>query len=302
MTLKQRQQGSAAVPRLHIEFFVGDLVVIINPPYVHLAVARTSPRTRQRLGPPRFFGGQRAQHLTIPLEPLSYGRDAGKFNIHLTYLAKPEPYRYPVVRLTPEEIEAKFRPLAAALLAHYARVVRQVTVEALRADGFVVIVPRENAPTWVDRKLNERRRWKIHVDDATIMRFAENFEFYDAAVLDDLAEESEDERDSVMLVNERDGAMFGLIYRPDGLGPDHPPGWYASPVNADFRTLIEEVFMVGLGPAFYERLIDVARELEAEVDLDAIERALARARDHRHAQHRADNVVPDASRPQVAPR
>jgi hypothetical protein len=71
----------------HITLFLGDLVVVINPPLVHLSIGGApSRRTYERLGPKRLFGGKRAHHLTIPLEPMERGPDAGKFNVHLTYL------------------------------------------------------------------------------------------------------------------------------------------------------------------------------------------------------------------------
>lgn len=259
----------------NITVLLDDLVVILNPPYLHLSVREPSRRTYERLGPPRFFRGERAKHLTIPFEPLRRGPDAGRFNIHLTYPDGPRWHRVQVAAVAPGDVDAVFRPMAEALKDHYLQVVQPVTIDGLRRAGYEVLLPDDAVRAWIDEHA-ELRRWKLRVTDAKVERFADRFEVFDVEVMDELREQAE--TGTIMLYRERDGAMLAVGYRKDGLGSDQPVGWFAMPVDDSFRRIIDRTLPTVLGAPFYERLLDIIRELQAEADIDAIEHALAVAR------------------------
>jgi len=259
-----------------IELFWGDLVVVLNPPLVHVSIASSpSRRTYERLGPPRLFRGDRAHHLTIPLEPRNRGPHAGKYDIHLTYHSGPRLHHETVAALAPGDIEAAFKPLTVALLSHYLRVARRVTIESLQHAGYLVMLPDDEAKAWLEEHAT-LRRWKLRITDAKLERMTERFEWFDVSIIDELREMHEYK--TLSLFCERDGSALTIGYQPNGLGPQHPPGWYAMPMDDDFRAILDETFLVALGPAFFEAALVIARELQAGVDIDALEAGLVRAR------------------------
>src|SRR5262245_48948944 len=122
--------SSAVTQRLQFTVLAGNLALTLKPPFL---IIRFGGPPRQdllrHLGPPQLFQGKRADHLTIPLEPMKYGPLAGFINIHLTYGTGDDAHHETVARLKPEEIEAAFRPFAQSLSSYYIRSARRVTVE-----------------------------------------------------------------------------------------------------------------------------------------------------------------------------
>lgn len=259
----------------HIELFLNGLVIVINPPFVHLSITGLpSKRTYERLGPPRLFRGERARHLTIPLEPYQWGKNAGKIDIHLTYLDGGRPRHVTIAMLTPQAIAASFKPIADALLDHYLRVVRRVTVEELRGQGYSVMLPTEEAEAWLDEHA-EMRRWKLRLTDNTFERLTEHVDLYDPEVMNELRDAPEWQ--TLTLIREFDAPGLSVGYQPRGLGPERPPGWYAMPLDDTIGTAVDAVSPTAFGPPVYEALIVIARELQAEIDVDALERARERS-------------------------
>lgn len=252
----------------------GDLVVIVRPPLIHLSVRTPSRDTFNRLGPPQLFRGERAQHVTIPLEPKSHGPLVGRYDVHLTYQDGDRPHHHTVAALTPTDVEAAFRPIAVELARHYLRVVQRVTVEELRRDGFLAVLPSEELEVQADEHFSARRS-RLRVTAASFRRLAEQFEFYEPEVLDDLTEDFE--RKAVFMYSEQSKTSIAVAYHADGFGPYHPPGWYAIPADGSFTAIVERAFLPALGPAFYDAMLLIARELQMGIDIDALELARARA-------------------------
>jgi hypothetical protein len=261
----------------HITLLLGELVVVINPPFIHLSTcAEPSRRALEKLGPPRLFRGKRARHVTIPLEPLDYGPDAGKFNIHLTYSDGRRDHHETVAMLTSEAIAAAFKPIADATLDQYLRVVQRVTIEQLRKDGYGVLLPSDEAEAWIDEHA-EMRRWQLRVKKSTFQRMAEHLEIYDPEIMDELRMVDEYKEMALTLVREGDEQALSVGFQPRGLGPERPPGWYATPVDHTIGDVMDAVAPASFGPAFYEALIVIARELQADLDIEAVERARRQA-------------------------
>ena len=271
-TTPSRSDGTQ---KRRIELAFGPVTVVFNPPLIHVMVTEPSRETFERLGPPRVFQGDRAQHLTIPLEPLPRGPTAGKLNIHLTYGAGSKSFRHTVALVAPDEVQAAIEPAAMALVRHFIRVTQRVMVEDLRAQGFWAVLPSETAEAWaIDHA--ERLRWKLRITEARLERAGQEFEWYDLAVLDELRDDPNHK--TVMLVDDSEQKALFVTYHSEGLGPTKPPGWYAFPLNENcFKGILDEAMVAALRPAFFEALLEIARELQADVDVTAIEQALARA-------------------------
>jgi hypothetical protein len=106
--------------RYHLTLIAGDFALTLRPPLVIIRFDSPScQEVLRRLGPPRLFHGMRADHLTIPLEPVKCGPMAGLINIHLTYGAGRDSHHETVARLEPKGIEAAFRPFAQGLCSYF---------------------------------------------------------------------------------------------------------------------------------------------------------------------------------------
>jgi hypothetical protein len=255
------------MPKQHIELFLDGIVLIINPPLLHVSFSRPqSPHARARLGPPRLFRGLRADHLTIPLEPLAHGPNRGKLNVHLTYGNGPDAHRETIALLSPTELVAAFKPASEEVLRFYLSIARPVTWQSLRNDGYSVLLPSEEAEAQLDERL-ARRRWRFRLTKQSFQALISGFELYDPELLVEL--EGDAESRSLTVFNETTGDAYCIGYQSFGLGPDRPPGWYAIPLDDSVKRLMDGMIPQLLGPTGYETVRIIARELEADIDLDA---------------------------------
>lgn len=259
--------------RQHLQVYLGPLCVILRPPLLHISV-RGAPSAEifKRLGPPCLYRGERADHLTIPLIPKEEGANAGKFNIHLTYVQGSHRRHVSVATLTPEQIDAALQPVAMELLELYVSAARRVTVDELRRDGFVVVLPSDELEENAERLLSAKRT-ELRLNQGSFARLAQNFECYEPEVLTDLV--GGDPYKSIMATTEDGASTMFVRYRPNGLGQDSEPGWFAMPADLKFGDLLEKKFFLGLGPSFFDALVVVARELQLDIDVDKIEHARA---------------------------
>lgn len=272
--IESQRHRSELVQRPRIEIAAGAYHLIVNPPFLHVAVTQPSKETFECLGPPRFFNGERAQHLTIPLEPLQHGPNVGKYNVHLTYGAGGKSRRRTVALLAPTDLEQTFLPIAKALHQYALRAMRPVTIEGLRREGYVALLMSEHATRWADERMLSPR-WKLRVTESKFMRALQEYEVYEVDILDDLRDHIDQE--SVMVVGPKQD-LLAVNFRQEPWGPDHPRGWYVMRVEQDgFKSIIENEFFARLGQPFFDALIDIARELQADIDAEALLRARERA-------------------------
>jgi hypothetical protein len=264
------------MPKSHKTLLFDELVLVWNPPYVHVSCAGPPSReTLEKLGPPRLLGGTRADHLTIPLEVRRRGPHAGRLNIHLTYGTGRDCPRVTVAALAPESIAPAIKPFEVALLRYYLSKVRLVTVDSLRRDGYVFTTLNAEAEAWLDER-TEQRRWKERVTEKRLDRAMERaIAVRDVEILDEL-------RDDLRLqplaaVRQSDGFMISVGFQPNGLPPNRPPGWYAMPMNNGFAEVLDQAIGAALPPAFYDAAIEIVRELQAPANVDALIAGRARA-------------------------
>lgn len=257
--------------RYHLTVLAGSFAVTIRPPLVHIA---WSGSPCGRFGPPQLFHGRRADHLTIPLAPMRDGPMAGLINIHLTYSTGRRRHHQTVAALAPQAIEAAFRPVVHGILSYYVRSARRVTVEDLQREGYRVLAFSNDAERWLDERTSPGR-WRERLTNRKLEGIEQHLELYDPQVLDDLHHSGG--RQSAILVRETDGVALSVGYNPTGLGPDHPPGWYAVPVNRGIFGVFEELLSTAFGPELFDTLIVIARELQVGIDLDGVTRARTRA-------------------------
>jgi hypothetical protein len=273
--MKQTTPSRSKMQRAHKTVLIEDLVLIWNPPLIHVGFSRPSRETFEKLGPPRLFDGERAEHLTIPLVPMSYGPMAGRLHVHLTYGAGAERRHFTVAAIDPGAIDDALKPVGDALGVYYRRRARPVTIEGLRREGYVVGVLTDNAKDWLDNRACVTR-WKERVTDARMLRaFDDGFEFLDVGVLEELR--SDPRQHPAFAFREPDGFTISVGYQPHGVPPDNRPGWYALPADGGMRRVMDEALSGVLSTEVYDAFITIARELQAPMNIDAMLRGRARA-------------------------
>lgn len=267
---------SEPTPKTNKTLLLDRLVLVWNPPLVHVSFSGPPSRaTLEKLGPPRLFRGERARHLTIPLDVRCHGALAGRLDIHLTYGYGRGAHHETVVALDPKTIAAALEPLGAALGAYYRATARMVTINELRREGYVVALLTEDAEAWLDERARANR-WVQRVTESKLDKATEeSLEFFDVEILNELRDDPRYQ--PTMAVREADGFTISVGYQSRGVGPDRPPGWYAMPIKNEFSRLMDDWAAVAVGPAFYESMLVIARELQAPMDVDALLADYARA-------------------------
>lgn len=267
--------SNVGTQRYHLTVLAGSLALTVRPPFI---IVRASGAPCQdvlrRLGRPQRFHGQRADHLTIPLEPMGHGPMSGLINIHLTYGTGRERHHETVALLDPQDVEAAFRLLAHGVYSYYLRAARRVTPEDLRREGYVAVELSEDAQHWLEERTSSGR-WEERITRRKLAQLGPHIERRDAQIIEDLRRSGNSQ--PAFLIREADGTALSVGYLPNGLGPDHPAGWYAVPVNRGVLGVFEELLPTAFGPAFYDTLIEIARELQVGIDLDGVMRARAKA-------------------------
>lgn len=273
---------NATAPKNRITLLVGKLAVTLNPPYLHIGFGGSpSQVTLRELGPPRLMGGLRANHLTIPFEAMKAGPLAGYINVHLTYRVGTESRHVTVAKISPEAIAVALKPFAEALGAYYLATARHVTLEELQRDGYKAVLFNASAERWLDERLSTPR-WKERLTRSRLERIGTQLEFIDAELIEDMR--LGHGYQTITFMRESDAFALSVGYQPLGLGPERPPGWYAMPLINGIEAIFDALLPCAFGVEFYDTLMMIGRELQADIDLDALRRGRARALEVTHAR------------------
>lgn len=280
MNKKSTPFENAQLFQTNFTVLLGEFSIVFNPPFVHIACNKPSRATAAWLGLPSLCAGARAAHLTIPLEPMRHGEHAGKLHVHLTYNVEGEHRHKTIAYLDPATIVAKVESFTEQLLSYTLRNTRRVSVDDLQREGYLVTLLGDAAKQKLGGVLF-RRRSKYRLNRDTMTTLLEHIDVYDLAILDQLREQP------VYLIRQADGATLTVCYLKDGLGPEHPAGWYAMPRPEACVDLMLQV----LGPSVIEAFTVISTELQWWVNREALQSVYARALGPASAAELSDSAI-----------
>lgn len=219
---------------------------------------------------PELCGGRIADHLSLPMEPLQDGRNAGKINPHLTYYARGRKEQHRSIDLVdPTTGKAFTARMEDRLLAHADRLYLRVTLDELAAGGYLLSRGTTQMKAEIEQKIEARA--KVRLPQA-IEAFEQTPDAYCEWVypLDLRPEEFKGSGDLLQVHRELDDGTFeiwGSLCRYDWQPPDE---WVVIPRKAMHEAFFETA--MEMLPVFVRYTRIALREMQADVPRDFIER------------------------------
>lgn len=225
---------------------------------------------------PRLHGGQRADHLSIPLEPRSKGKHAGRIWIHLKY---PDGHREEIATPSPEELQNFFARVQEYVEARFLRSVSRVIPTELSTKGYQLLVYDEDFIKVLDATFKTSKPTAYRVSRSRIDRMVDGAWLVGTDVLEhlELDELPKEPLVAACFEEETSGAP-NLFLKYYTQGPDgNCPGWFAWPTTWLPQDFIAELLNQHVGAPIWEFLKTIANELGLDLDMTKLEQMIAQA-------------------------
>lgn len=258
-------------------FMFESFTLSITPEYFLFHAKPRAPMTagtRERLGPPRFRRGRRANHFTWPRHPSRKRHLRGKYDLHLTY--EPRDH-HTVLALDPRDLERPAEAWMRRIVVDVATSFRLVSLEELQQAGWFASLPTASITATLDRFAQQLPK-KFRLKPDHLRGLTESIELVAPVGL----ATNITARAPIQLLRAPDDAApietAWLKYMPQGMF-DLPAGWYLLPNQDDIPQRFIELAPRELVEPFIELFLVVARELEAEVKVEELNLLRQRLRD-----------------------
>lgn len=243
--------------------FRGDLIIFQPNPG-----RAERERARRRFGAPQIYRGQRADHLTIPLQPKRSGHDRGRINIHLTWS---DGAHWTVASLDPADLAMRAEQFGERFCVWMLDRVWPLDLEVAAAEGFFAMLPNEAAASSLQSfVVNPPRQFRARPKEIED-RALELLELFPPNAIDGrLVREMYGNAPVPLIRVIGDQVETGrMVYYDEGLG-GQPAGWYRMPDDREITELCDEVIAEVLSPGVRELIHVVARELQVDLRLDRL--------------------------------
>lgn len=220
---------------------------------------------------PHLHGGERADHLTIPLKPRRHGPNVGKYWVHLSY---PDKHRVELGVIDPQEARKAALAFQQVLHDSFLDSLRPVSPRDLAEDGYELVfadheVWRERLTGFVD---SPRRHYRVN--RRVLLEVAQELLVASPLLLEELDEY--EVPPAYFQVSRTDEATSDLILYRFPVNEEGKTGWFALPSRwlneLNFMRIVESSFGASLLKALYV----FARETQAECDLQKLPSELRR--------------------------